>query len=383
MTRTPARSRLALAALLALLTGCAPGSPTALDLDGAWTVTWDGGGLVPDLATDGPMTLDVAGDVARFVGLEAASGLKRCVDLDVRLVDDALVAFQAPSPFEDGPSTWAFLVSRVGPDVVRLTNDSEVLTLRRLAGVRPVADCAAAAVTLVAELPVTAARVMKLQAVGPTLYVNTGEDGVPIVGVDAATGTIASTRTLTDAVGFGTLEPYLVAAESDDRFFGTCFCGRVDRFTHFDLAADDALTQVDTAAIGAHLSIRFGYVDPTGPTLVVGGGGLEAGGLVALNRLVSLDPVTFAVLGARDVLPGTWIDDVALVGDRLLALVGEGERFGDVVEVGADGRALETYALQGAFEGFARGIAGVGDVLHVVTEDFENDRVLLYAVTLD
>ena len=82
-------------------------------------------------------------------------------------------------------------------------------------------------------------------------------------------------------------------------------------------------------------------------------------------------------------LPTARIDDVAWVGDRLIALLGEGARFGDMAVVGADGRAVETYALQGAFDGFARGIAGVGDVLYVVTEDFATDRVLLYAVQLD
>ena len=91
---------------------------------------------------------------------------------------------------------------------------------------------------------------MKLQAVGSTLYVNTGEDGVPIVGIAAATGAITSSRTLTDGVGFGSPEPFLFAAASDDRFFGTCRCGRNDRFTHFDLATDTALEQIDTETTG-------------------------------------------------------------------------------------------------------------------------------------
>ena len=385
MNRRPARTLASLLALLALLAACTPGAPTALDLDGSWVLTWDGGALAPDFATDGAMTLDVDvdGDAARFVGLDDASGVKRCVDLDVRVLAGALVAFEAPSPFEDDPDVWAFLATRVDADTVRLTNDAEVLTLRRRTGAPPVADCATATITLIAELPVVGARSMKLQAVGPTLYLNTGDDGVPIVGVDAATGAITSSRTLTDAVGFGTVEPYLFAAESGDRFFGTCRCGRSDRFTHFDLALDAALTQVDTEAAGAHLSIRFGYFDAAGPALVVGGTGLEDGADVAPNRLVTLDPATFAVLGTRDVLPGLWIDDVAIVDGSLLALVGEGARFGDVAVVGADGRAQETYALQGAFEGYARGIAGVGDVLYVVTDDFATDLVLLYAVELD
>jgi hypothetical protein len=329
------------------------------------------------------MTLDVDGAAARFVGVDDASGVKRCVDLDVRVLADALVAFEAPSPFEDGPDVWAFLATRVDADTVRLTNDAEVLTLRRRTGAPPVADCAAVTIALVAELPVVAARSMKLQAVGATLYFNTGDDGVPIVGVDAATGAIISPRTLTDAVGFGSLEPYLFAAESADRFFGTCRCGRSDRFTHFDLELDDALTQVETEAAGAHLGIRFGYFDAAGPALVAGGTGLVDGGSVASNRLVSFDPVTFAVLGTRDVLPNVWIDDVATMEGRLLALIGEGARFGDVAVVGADGRAVETYALQNAFEGYARGIAAVGDVLYVLSEDYETARVLLYAVALD
>jgi hypothetical protein len=372
-----------LLATLALLAACAPGAPAALDLDGSWIVEWDGGAPSPDFAATGAMTLDVDGDAGRFVGLDEASGTKRCVDLDVRVLAGALVALEAPSPFGDGPDVWAYLATRVDADTLRLTNDVETLTLRRRTGAPPVADCPSATIALIAELPVVAARSMKLQAVGSTLYLNTGDDGVPIVGVEAATGAVTSSRTLTDEVGFGGVEPYLFAAESGDRFFGTCRCGRSDRFTHFDLTLDDALTQVETEAAGAHRSIRYGYFDAAGPALVVGGTGLEDGASVAPNRLVSFDPATFAVLGTRDVLPGVWIDDVATLEGQLLALIGEGARFGDLAVVGADGRATETYALQNAFEGYARGIAGVGGVLYVVTEDYETDRVLLYAVELD
>ena len=383
MMRPPARPWLHVLAALTLLTACSPAVPTALDLDGAWVVTWDGGGPRPDFATTGAMTLDVAGDVARFVGQDAASGIKRCVDLEVRVLAGALVALEAPTPFADEVETWAFLATRVDADTVRWTNDAEVLTLRRRSGAPPIADCAPATVAMVAELPIVAARSMKLQAVGSTLYLNTGDDGVPIVGIAAATGAITSSRTLTDAVGFGSPEPYLFAAASDDRFFGTCRCGRSDRFTHFDLAIDDAIEQIETETTGAHLSIRFGYFDAAAPALVVGGTGLVDGGEAAPNRLATLDPTTYAVLATRDVLPTARVDDVASVGDRLVALLGEGDRFGDVAVVGADGRASETYALQGAFEGFARGIAGVGDVLYVVTEDFATDQVRLYAVELD
>ena len=383
MNRPPARLWLSILAALTLLAACSPAAPTALDLDGAWLVAWDGGGPRPDFATTGAMTLDVAGGVARFVGLDDASGVKRCVDLDVRVLAGTLVVLEAPAPFEDELDTWAFLATRVDANTVRWTNDAEVLTLRRRTGAPPIADCASTSVALVAELPVVAARSMKLQAVGSTLYVNTGDDGVPIVGIAAATGAITSSRTLTDSVGFGSPEPFLFAAASDDRFFGTCRCGRSDRFTHFDLATDTALEQIETEATGTHLSIRFGYFDATVPALVVGGTGLVDGADVAPNRLATLDPVTYAVTGTRDVLPTARVDDVAWVGDRLIALLGEGARFGDMAVVGADGRATETYALQGAFEGFARGIAGVGDVLYVVTEDFATDRVLLYAVLLD
>ncbi len=383
MNRSHARPWLFALAALALLAGCSPSAPTALDLDGAWVVAWDGGGPRPDFATTGAMTLDVAGDVARFVGQDEASGVKRCVDLDVRVLAGTLVALEAPTPFESGTESWAFLATRVDADTVRWSNDAEVLTLRRRTGAPPIADCAAASVALVAELPVVAARSMKLQAVGSTLYLNTGDDGVPIVGIAAATGAITSSRTLTDGVDFGSPEPFLFAAASDDRFFGTCRCGRSDRFTHFDLETDTALDQIETEATGTHLSIRFGYFDATAPALVVGGTGLVDGGDVAPNRLATLDPVTFAVTSTRDVLPTVRVDDVAWVGDRLVALIGEGDRFGDVAVVGADGRANETYALQGAFEGYAQGIAGVGNVLYVVTEDFATNRVLLYAVGLD
>ena len=108
MNRPPARPwlpPLALLALLALLAACSPAAPTALDLDGAWLVAWDGGGPRPDFATTGAMTLDVAGGVARFVGQDDASGVKRCVDLEISVLAGSLVTLEAPTPFagEVGP----------------------------------------------------------------------------------------------------------------------------------------------------------------------------------------------------------------------------------------------------------------------------------------
>jgi hypothetical protein len=369
---------------LALVVGCSAGPGSGSNLDGLWSLTWAGTTVRPDFGATGPLTLDIAGATARYVGVDAANGVKSCLEFEVAYLPGDLVLLSTPRPFEEEPARWGFAVERSGGGL-RLVNALESYALQRVVGAPPVADCAPVATAAPAvELPLDLARSRQLHAVGSTLYVNTGDDGVPIVGWSVATHSVVSTRILTDEVGFGGIEPHLAAAESDDRFIGTCGCGRNDRFTYFDLGSDTAIAQVETSDLGAQVSIRFGYRDPATGHLVLGGLGYDgAGAEEAENRLISVDPATLLLVGQRDVLPEVWIRDVAVLGGRLFALTGPEERAPEIVEVGPDGRALETYALAGAVVGYPVGLAAVGDLLYLLTEDFGDGTLRLHALSVD
>jgi len=372
-----------LLATLAVLGGCATGPNAGPNLDGLWTLTWEGTALRPDFGSTGALTLDIDGTSARYLGVDADSGFTACFDVEVAYFAGGLVVFSAPLPFEEEPARWGFLVDRSG-GTPRLANDLEAYALRRVVGAPPVAECAPVEAGAPVALPFDLARSQLLHAVGHTLYFNTGDDGETIVGWSLETMSVVSTRTLTDTFGFGNLEPYLAAAQSDDRFFGTCRCGGSTGFTYFDLGTDTALARVETSDLGARMNIRFGYLEPGTGHLVIGGSGYDTGGAAtAVNRLLTIDPATLLLVGQRDILADVRVRDVALLGDRLFALANPEQRAPEVVEIGADGRALRTYTLAGAVGGYPVGLTAVGDLLYLLTEDFEQGDVLLYAVAVD
>jgi hypothetical protein len=367
-----ARRRLALAAALAAaLAGCAADpTPSGPSLAGTWLVATEAG-EPGAFGADGVVTLafdGAASGTATLLGERLESGVSVCGRYLFAVVGDVLLL---TSPIL-GTATYG--IDALDDATATLVGDDATLALTRLEGANPVAPCREAAAVRRATLT-TPTSWGALSAVGGTLYLNLDTDADEIVGLDVATGTIASVRTYAQTVGGG-VHRFVVAAASDDRFVGHCGCGAVTTLVAFDLALGLNLATFDSAVtMSAPTYLRYG--DQEGTTLVVGG--TESG--TTRNRLARLDPDTLALLDESTLLDGEWVVDVALSGGTLYALV-RAAGVPTLVEVAADGTAAATYPLPSTFGLNPSGLAASGGTLYLAARDHVDGATQIYAVVL-
>lgn len=248
--------------------------------------------------------------------------------------------------------------------------------MTRIAGGGPVVGCGSATASEVAALPFRPGTWSRLSAFGDTLYLNRGSSTNPIVGYSLTAGELGPERVYTQSSGGG-VDRWVIAARSDDLFFGHCACGNSQRVGAFDLDADAFIAGVDTNTdLGRFISVRFGYLGADG--LVVGGVALDA---AATNRLLTLDPDTLSLASFRDVLQGTAVQDLVLHDGRTVALVFVNGPA--LVEIGPTGAAATTYLLPALAGMDAFGLASTGAGLYVAALDRSVDTTYLFEVELD
>ena len=361
-------------ALIVLLVACGGSPSTGVDgveLSGTWSVA----GSSPTFGVDGAMTLAFTGDrsgTVRFLGVSEASGVTTCRTFVFALVDDAVLFVEST---QHGAET--FVVEAVDADTLALASDASDLTLTRVAGAPPIADCDAVDVVTVATLNGAPSFWTNLVGAGDTLYFNLGTADDPIVGYDVATSSFGSPRAFTVSVGGGT-DRLLMAAFDDDVFYGQCACGGSQRVSRFDVSTNTHLVQVDSETdLGFGISMRYGTFDPAAGLVTVGGRSRDD---ATLNRLLVLDPVTLALQSQRAVLRGHTITDLALSNGRLYALLGSDPA---IVEIGTDGKAIATWEVpRTSVPGELRGIEALGGVMYLLVEDAVQGASVLLEATL-
>lgn len=365
-----------LLAALALVAACSPPPPPSGDADdglgGTWLLTRSVGSE-GFFGTDGLMTLtfdDADAGSARFLGVRDESGVTECGTYVFAWVAGSL---ELRSP---RLADWTFDVAQVDEGELLLTAGDEALTMTRIAGGGPVADCGSAAASEIAALPFRPGTWSRLSAFGDTLYLNRGSSANPIVGYSLTAGELGPERVYTQ-LGGGGVDRWVIAARSDDLFYGHCACGNSQRVGAFDLDADAFIAGIDTNTdLGRFISVRFGYLAEDG--LVVGGFAPDDG---ARNRLLTLDPDTLDLSSFRDVLQGTTVRDLALHDGRTVALVNVNGPA--LVEIGPTGAAVATYQLPVLAGMDAFGLASTGTGLYVAALDRSVDTTYLFEVELD
>lgn len=304
---------------------------------------------------------------ARIVGRNAASNVNICGEYVFALVDRALLLESARFP------EAVFLVERLDEARLSLTSADAELKLVRVDGPPPFEACATAqSETLAVFDSLRPGYRATLSAVGETLYFNVSDADASIVGFDLRSGTLGGKRRYTVSSGGG-VDRMIVAAESDDIFFGHCGCGRSERLSRFDLAADARLIQVNTDTdLGAAISVAF--ASHLGAELVVGGRGDGQ-----LNRLLSLDAATLALRSERAILEDTEVVDIAHQNGKLYALTEDGT----IVAVNGAGKAAQTWALP-ALRGLqALGLTSSGGAMYLLAVDEMAGATHLLKVMLD
>lgn len=367
------RGWLAVAVLVVLGACGSPPAPTgAAGLAGTWSVT--GSSLL--FGVEGPMVATFTGTsngTVRFVGRFDVSGVTTCRTYAFTAIDDDVLVLHGTAYGAE-----AFNVQEVDASTFELTAGAHDVTLSRLNGTPPVDDCSAVSWTIVAQRGEPVSVWSNLVGTADALYFNEATAGDPVVGYDVATAAFGPPRTFTVSVGGG-VDRFVVAADDDDVFYGHCACGGSPRLSRFDLASDAHLVQVDSASdLGAATTFRYGVMDRARGHVIVGGRSLDDS---SINRLFVLDALTLALVSERTVLPNVTIADLALVDDRLYALLGGGAL---IVEIGADGKALTTWEVpRSAFSGALRGIEAVGDRLYVLVDDPVGEEATLAAIVLE
>jgi hypothetical protein len=363
-----------LAALVVGLAACG-GSPTGPtggstpDLSGTWSVA----GTSPTFDVDGPMTLGFSGDrsgTLRFLGRSDTSGVTACRTFVFALIDDAVLIVDST---QHGDET--FFVTSVDENTVTLASDASDVTLTRVVGTSPVADCAPVDLETVATLGGSPSFWTNLVSTTDTLYFNLDTAGEPIVGYDVATSSFGPPRTFTVSAGGGT-DRLIMAAFDDDVFYGQCACGGSQRVSRFDLSTNTHLVQVDSETdLGFEISMRYGTFDRDAGHVIVGGRSRDD---FTLNRLLVLDPVTLALQSQRTVLRNVTITDLTLADGRLYALLGSAAA---IVEIGTDGKALSTWEVaRSALPGELRGLEALGGSMYLLVDDeVQGESVLLEA----
>ena len=350
---------LTLLLLAACNTPTPPTPPETLDLQGLWLVEPGPG---TDYGAGGTTTLEFgAGQsgAADFLSQADANDITTCEQHVYAVLSDDVVLLDDEY----------YTAEEVGANTIELTNDLDSLTLTRVTGAGPVEACSEATLTQRGAYADGSSSFTSLSASGNRLYLNVEMSGDPIVGFDTSTDTFGALRSYTQSVSGGT-HRMVVAARSDDLFYGHCACGGSTSVNAFNLATNTSIIDVDTDDLGNEIGIRYGYFDSGAITI---GGRKRSDSDV--NVLLTLNADTLALQSSREILREAFIEDVTVLGGQVYALVS-----GDLVRVGNDGRAAETFTLGTAGE-FLTGLAAIGDTLYVLA-DLANQTSAIYEVNL-
>ena len=347
----------ALASLL--LAACSSGTTTpppveVIALQGLWRVEPDAG---TTYGAGGTTTLQFgasATGTATFLSRSDANGITTCERHVYAALSENVVLL-------DGDYYEA---AAVGADRIELGNDDASLVLTRVSGAPPVPPCATAPAVQVVRLGVGVGSWSTLDAFQSRLYFNTDGAGNPVVAYDTATGVLGPLRTYAGS------HDHVVAARSDDEFYGHCACGNGTTLERFDIASTPALATVTTTTdLGVFLNIRHGFF--ANDAVVIGGYAFDQPGV---NHVFTLNANTLALVAQREVLPEAYFADMTWFDGRLAALVGD-----TIVVVGADGMAETTIALEGTLSASPRGLTAIGSTFYVLDRAADGDA-LLYAV---
>lgn len=343
-----------------LLAGCESTPPAPpddfVDLQGLWLVT---AGPGTEYGSDGTTTLEFGSGRsggATFLSESDANDIKTCerhvyasLAENVVLLDDE------------------YYVATPSGDTIELSNDDDSLTLERIAGAGPVTPCEQVTATVIETLNIGVGGFSSLNSFQTRLYFNVDDPTDSIVAYDIATDSLGTARTYSDSVSGGT-HRWVTGVRSDDLFYGHCGCGGSNSFDYYNLSTNTSTVSVETdTGLGINFSVRYGYFG--GNEAVVGGRNRDD---FTKNDLVTVNADTLALVSSRQILDEASIEDVALVDGRLLALVRD-----SIVVVGADGRAEETYEVNGATLAYYSGITGIGSTVYLLGATAADDVVLL------
>jgi len=350
---------LALSVLGALvLSSCSPPPPTpppgpadVIDVEGLWLVT-PGPGTT--YGSGGATTLEFGAarsGSAKFLSRAAANGVLTCErHVYAALTDHVLLL--------DGTHYEA---QTSGANEIELSTEDDRLTLTRVSGAAPVEPCLAANASEVQSFPFGVNGWTTLASVGSKLYFNTDGTGNPIVAYDLVTGVLGPER-----INPGSHD-HLIAARSDNEFYGHCACGNITTLQRFDINTLTPLTTISTQNdLGIFMSAEMGLFD--GTSLLLAGRDYENDGV---NHVLTLHPDTLALQSQRDVLPEAFIRDLAWTGGTLVALIGH-----SIVYIGPTGMAEATIDLPDAVPDFPRGLAFNGGDFYVLASTADEEAVI-------
>jgi len=353
----------ALAVALLAATGCNSPTPPptsgALNLQGLWQVTPADG---TSYGSGGTTTLEfgaATSGFAAFLSQADSNDITRCERHVFAVLSQSTVLLDDDY----------YIADMVDADTIVLDNDTDSLTLERVTGAPPVEPCRQATVALLGTYSESSAGFTSLSAFGTRLYFNIDDNPDSIVSFDTSTNSFGPARQYTQSVQGGT-HRMVVAARSDDLFYGHCACGGSTSVDHFNLGTDASIADIDTEDLGEEIGVRHGYFADGMPT--IGGRSRDDS---AVNLLLTLDPDTLALVSQREILPAASIDDTASLNGQVVALVN-----GSLVLVGLDGRADSTLTLEGV-GGSVNGIAAIGSLLYVVVDHSTNEAGI-YEVAL-
>ncbi|HZJ10221.1 MAG TPA: hypothetical protein VFD39_11040 [Trueperaceae bacterium] len=365
-TRTAPRYPLIafVAATLLVLAACSTPTPSppdeGLELEGTWLVTPASG---TEYGAGGTTTLEFGAATsgsAAFLSRSDANDITTCERHVYAILSENVVLLDEQY----------YIAEAADADTLLLDNGTDSLTLTRVAGTPLVTPCGAASVTELDTYAAGNGNFTSLSSFDGRLYFNIDDPSESIVSFDTASGTFGAPRVYSQSVSGG-IHNWVVAARSDDLFYGHCACGGSESADAFNLATNTSIVSVETGTdLGNEIGVRYGYFD--GATVVIGGRSRVDSGI---NVLLTLDADTLALISQRQILPEASIDDVALLNGQLIALVD-----GNLVLVGADGRADATVELSGQTP-FLAGLATIGSSAYVLAES-NDDESLIYEVTL-
>lgn len=335
--------------------GGTPG-PDLIDLEGLW------------LVTPGPGSFYGAGGTTTVEFGSAASGsaqfLSQADDNDITTCERHVYA--ALSENVVMLDETFYVAEQPNADRIVLDNDTNSITLDRVSGADPVEPCEEAATTEINAFDFGTGSFTGLNAVGSRLYFNMDDSGSSIIAYNTATGTLGAPRTYSISVSGGT-HRWVMAARTDDLFYGQCGCGGSMSANYFNLGTNTSIASVESETdLGVGVSFRYGYFDGSNPVL----GGRDRN-TFEKNVLLTLDPDTLALVSQREILEGAFVSDLTLRGSDLLALVGR-----SLVVVGVDGRADRTIDVSG-LSSSPRGVAAIGDDVYILDEGATGDAVLV------
>lgn len=333
-----------------------PTSVEVIELEGLWRVEPDPG---TSYGAGGTTTLQfgaAAAGSAQFLSRSDANGITTCADHIYAALSENVVLL-------DGEY---YLATVVGADRIELDRDGASLVLTRVSGAPPVAPCATAEAVELARLDVGVGSWSTLDAFQSRLYFNVDDPGAAVVSYDVTSGVLGPLRT------YGGSHDHVVAARSDDEFYGHCACGNVTTLQRFDIGTPTPLASLTTTTdLGVFMFIRYGFF--AGGSVVIGGSAFDEPGV---NHVFTLNPDTLALQSQREVLPDAYFQDMTSLNGQLAVLVDD-----SIVLIAADGMAETTIALEGALSSNPRGLTAIGSTLYVLDRAADGDA-LLYAVEL-